>query len=75
MDIIMPKFDHTTEECVITEWCKNVGDSVFKGDILLRVETNKTVLEVISEYTGLLTEIYYAVDDEVPVLTVIAKIE
>lgn len=75
MDIIMPKLDHTTEECVISEWCKNIGDHVRKGETLLRVETNKTILEVPSDCAGTLTEIYYDSGDEVPVLTIIAKIE
>ena len=32
--ILMPKTGITVEECVITEWVKQEGDYVKKGDVL-----------------------------------------
>ncbi len=46
MDFVMPKMDHLSEEATIVEWLKAEGDPVEKGEILLRVETNKAELEV-----------------------------
>lgn len=75
MEFLMPKMDHLSEEALITEWLKAVGDHVEKGEVLLKVETNKAVLEVESDCSGTLTQILCQAGEEVPVLTPIAVIE
>ncbi|MBH4890560.1 dihydrolipoamide succinyltransferase, partial [Staphylococcus aureus] len=40
----------------ITEWLKNVGDSVEKGEAILELETDKVNVEVVSEEAGVLSE-------------------
>ena len=74
MDFVMPKLDHLSEEATIVEWLKAEGDPVEKGEIILRVETNKAELEVESDRSGVLTKIYHGDGEEVPVLTPIADI-
>lgn len=70
----MPKLDHLSEEAVIVKWLKSEGDAVAKGEVILQVETNKAVLDVEADRSGVLTKIYHLEGDEVPVLTPIADI-
>jgi pyruvate dehydrogenase E2 component (dihydrolipoamide acetyltransferase) len=55
--IILPKFGQMTEESAIVEWLKKEGDHVAKGDILFRVETDKSVMDVESFTEGTLIKI------------------
>ena len=75
MEFCMPKLDHLMEEAVIGEWLKKPGDSVEKGEILLKVETGKSVLEVESFTSGVLTEILAEQGETVPVHAPIAIID
>jgi len=75
MEFCMPKLDHTMEEAYISEWLKGPGDIVEKGDILLKVETGKTVLEVESFVSGVLVEILAQPGETVPVHAPVAIIE
>ncbi len=70
--VIMPKFGMAQETGTIVEWLAKEGDQVSKGDVLLRVETDKVVMEVESPGDGLLAGIKYRAGDEVPVTEVIA---
>ena len=72
--VIMPRQGQSVETCVITEWHKNKGDKVNKGDILFSYETDKAAFEEEAEVEGELLEIFFDVDDEVPVLTNVAVI-
>lgn len=71
----MPKLGHLEEESTVSEWVKKVGDHVEKGEVLLKVETGKSVLEVESNLTGTLTQILVEAGETVPVQTPIAVIE
>ena len=42
--VVMPAAGQTTDEATVTKHLVKVGDSVKKGDVLLEVETDKTVL-------------------------------
>jgi pyruvate dehydrogenase E2 component (dihydrolipoamide acetyltransferase) len=53
-NVVMPKLGLTMEEGLITEWVKNNGDSVSKGDILFIMETEKITQEVESTDDGIL---------------------
>ena len=66
--VLMPKAGITVEECVISEWKKQVGDHVAVGDILFTYETDKAEFECESTAEGTLLEIFYEAGEEVPVL-------
>jgi pyruvate dehydrogenase E2 component (dihydrolipoamide acetyltransferase) len=72
--IIMPKFGQMTEESTITDWCKKEGDKVAKGEILLHVETDKSVMDVESFVEGTLLKIVVPAGVAVPVQSTIAFI-
>ena len=67
--IIMPRQGNTVESCIISEWHKKIGDKVSKGDILFTYETDKASFDEESSVDGILLDIFFQVDDEVPVLT------
>lgn len=72
--IIMPRQGQSVETCIITEWHKQKGDQVEVGDILFSYETDKASFEEEAKEAGVLLEILYNEDDEVPVLATVAVI-
>ncbi len=75
VDVILPKWGLTMEEGVVAVWEKQVGDAVTEGETIAIIETEKIETELPSPATGVLTEILHAAGDEVPVGTVIARID
>lgn len=73
-EIILPKFGNTVEECIISQWCKEVGDTVVVDEPLCEVETDKTTMEVNSTAAGVLRHLFYAVGAVVPVMRVVALV-
>jgi len=73
--IVMPKYGQTMTEGEIIQWKKKEGDFIQVGDILLEIASDKTNLEVESEYAGVLSEILVKEGATVPCGTVIATIE
>ncbi|MBO4208425.1 biotin attachment protein [Micromonospora echinofusca] len=71
----MPRVGETVDEVVVMEWEAEVGAEVAAGDVLLRVETDKAVVEVPSPVTGRLVHRAVAEGDEVTTGTVICAIE
>ena len=67
--IIMPRQGNTVESCIISEWHKKKGEKVNIGDILFTYETDKASFDEESSAEGILLDIFFQVDDEVPVLT------
>lgn len=57
IEFAMPKLGHLMEEGIIVRWMKKVGDWVQKDEILLEVETEKAVVEVESNVSGVLLRI------------------
>jgi dihydrolipoamide dehydrogenase len=55
--VVMPKFGQTMTEGTIVRWEKAVGDLVKKGEVLLRIETDKSEMDVESEETGYVLKI------------------
>ena len=55
--VTMPRLSDTMEEGKIVRWCKAPGDMVLKGEVLLEIETDKSVIDVESEAEGTLLEI------------------
>ena len=67
--VIMPRQGQSVETCIISKWHKKKGDTVKVGDILFSYETDKSTFDEESEAEGILLEIFFEEDDEVPVLT------
>ena len=74
-DVILPKWGLTMEDGVIAVWEKQVGDSVTEGETIAIIETEKIETELPAPATGVLVEIVHGEGDEVPVGTVIARID
>ena len=72
--VIMPRQGQSVESCIITEWKKNVGDTVKKGDILFSYETDKSSFDEASEVEGTLLKVFAEVGDEVPCLDTVCII-
>jgi 2-oxoglutarate dehydrogenase E2 component (dihydrolipoamide succinyltransferase) len=62
------------QDAMIVEWVKQVGDAVAKGEVLLRIETEKVVEELEAPESGVLAEILVPVDAYADVDTVLARI-
>lgn len=74
-EIIIPKLGLDTLECEIQEWLINVGDMVEKGKPILEVESEKAVIAIEAEVSGVLSEIYAQAGETVPVGSIIGLIE
>jgi pyruvate/2-oxoglutarate dehydrogenase complex dihydrolipoamide acyltransferase (E2) component len=61
----LPKLGDTADEVVITEWYVVAGAFVAAGDPLLRVETDKVEVDVMSPLAGVLVEQLVQPDDEI----------
>jgi len=66
--VIMPRQGQSVESCILTEWYKNIGDQVSKGDLLFAYETDKASFEEEAQEEGILLARFYEEGDEVPVL-------
>ena len=72
--IIMPKTGMAMEEGVIIEWLKSEGDVVAQGDPVAEIETDKSTMELESDYDGTILKILYPAGTTVPVVKTIAWI-
>jgi len=70
--IIMPKTGMAMEEGVIIEWRIKTGDKVAKGDVVALIETDKSTMELESDYDGVILAILNNAGETVPVTKVIA---
>ncbi len=75
VDVILPKIGMAMQDALIVEWLKKVGEQVAKGEILLRMETEKVVEEMESPETGILAEILIPAEEYADVGVVLARIE
>ncbi len=73
-DVEMPQLGETVTEGTITQWFKQVGDTVAEDEPLFEVSTDKVDSEVPSPVSGTLSEILVAEGDTVDVGTVLARI-
>jgi pyruvate dehydrogenase E2 component (dihydrolipoamide acetyltransferase) len=73
-EIVMPKFGQTMTEGTIVSWEKKVGDKVNKGEIFLKIDSDKATMDVESEYAGTLLKIVAREGDLVQCGEVIAYI-
>lgn len=70
----MPQLGNTVEECVLTRWLKQPGDTVSPGDMLAEIETDKTTFEVTAPVGGTLLATFFDDGVVVPVFTFICVI-
>lgn len=68
-EVPIPKLGQSEETVVIESWKVKEGDTVKKGDILFELETDKSVLEVESQFEGTVLKILVPAGKEVPVMT------
>lgn len=57
MDILLPKFEETSEDAMVVKWLKAIGDRVIEGEDLVEVETSKFTQVIVAPCTGILSEI------------------
>ncbi|BCB76780.1 hypothetical protein GCM10022251_49600 [Phytohabitans flavus] len=65
MTVKLPRVAETVDEVVIIEWAAHVGATVAAGDPLVKVETDKAVVEIPSPVAGVVREHLVKEDDEV----------
>ena len=70
-DVTLPQLGETVTEGTITQWFKQVGDSVSADEPLFEVSTDKVDTEVPSPVAGTLSEIKAQEGDTAPTLSLI----
>jgi pimeloyl-ACP methyl ester carboxylesterase len=75
IDLPLPRLGETMEEGRIVAWLKQPGDRFKRGEILLEVETDKTVVEVPALQDGVMVRHLAAEADMIPIDAPIARIE
>ena len=63
----MPKLGHVQEAGTVTEWRKQPGEAIHKGEILVVIDTDKTTVEVEATFDGVLQEVLAPAGETVPV--------
>ncbi|MFA5573921.1 MAG: dihydrolipoamide acetyltransferase family protein [Brumimicrobium sp.] len=74
VEIRLPKMGESVTEATITNWLKNIGDTVEMDEPLVEVATDKVDNELPSEVEGTLVEILFQEDEVAQVGDVIAII-
>ena len=74
-ELKLPKMGESVAEATITNWLKDVGDTIEMDEVVLEIATDKVDSEVPSEVSGTLTEVLFQIDDIVQVGQTIAIIE
>ena len=72
--VVMPKFGQTMTEGTVVRWEKAVGEPVRKGEVLLKIETDKSEMDVEAELSGYVLRIDMADGSIVPCGTTLAWI-
>src|SRR6478735_3648734 len=73
-EVTLPQLGETVTEGTITQWFKQIGDTVAADEPLFEVSTDKVDTEVPSPVAGTLTEIRVQEGETVDVGTVIAVV-
>jgi len=74
-ELKLPKMGESVAEATLTNWLKDVGDTIEVDEAVLEIATDKVDSEVPSEVEGVLVEKLFEVDDIVQVGQTIAIIE
>jgi pyruvate dehydrogenase E2 component (dihydrolipoamide acetyltransferase) len=73
-EIKVPEAGFSITEGTVVQWHKNVGEKVQEGETIVSVETDKVVVEIPAQGTGVLIEIKHEVGETVPVGSVLGVI-
>jgi pyruvate/2-oxoglutarate dehydrogenase complex dihydrolipoamide acyltransferase (E2) component len=71
----LPRLADTVDEVTILEWEVAAGATVAVGDVLLRVETDKAIVDVPSPIAGIVIELLVEPGADVATGTAIVAIE
>ncbi len=74
-ELKLPKMGESVAEATITNWLKEVGDSIELDEAIVEIATDKVDSEVPSEVEGTLVEILFQKDAVIKVGQTIAVIE
>ena len=74
-ELRLPKMGESVAEATITNWLKNIGDTIEMDEPVLEIATDNVDSEVPSDVPGVLVEQLFAVDEVVEVGAVLAVIE
>ncbi len=74
-ELKLPKMGESVAEATITNWLKEVGDTIEADEAVLEIATDKVDSEIPSEVDGVLIEKLFNIDDVVQVGQTIAIIE
>ena len=72
--VIMPKLGFNMDKGTLLKWRKREGDFIEEQEVLFEIETDKTIMEVEAQTSGVLRKILVAEGEEVPVTLPIAII-
>jgi len=70
--IIMPKLGFDMDRGTLVRWIKKEGDFIKEQEVVFEIETDKTIMEVEAQISGVLRKIFVAEGEEVPVTLPIA---
>jgi pyruvate dehydrogenase E2 component (dihydrolipoamide acetyltransferase) len=70
----MPRQGQSVESCILTEWKVKAGDEVAEGEVLAVIETDKASFDLESTASGIILELFWEADDDVPVLANVAVV-
>ena len=73
-DVLMPRLSDTMTEGVLTQWLKQEGDTIHRGDVLAEIETDKATMELEAYDDGVLARILVPGGTTVPIGQPIAVI-
>lgn len=74
-ELKLPKMGESVAEATVTNWLKEVGDTIEADEAVLEIATDKVDSEVPSEVDGVIVQILFNVDDVVQVGQTLAIIE
>ena len=74
-ELKLPKMGESVAEATLTNWLKNIGDTIEADEAVLEIATDKVDSEVPSEVDGVLVERLFDIDDVIQVGQTIAVIE
>ena len=58
--VIMPRLSLNEETSLLSQWYVSEGDTVAEGDKLFCIETDKSTMDVDSEFAGTVLKKYYS---------------
>ena len=74
-EIKVPEAGFSITEATVVQWHKNVGERIQEGETIVSVETDKVVVEIPAQCTGVLIEIKHEVGETVPIGSVLGMIQ